>query len=171
MERPCLIHIRDGADVGRQPSAARVTAADAILGFKRLCNPRPCRPARRAYFTATIARHEESPDDGFAQVDAKSAAAIKDYIDSHNVSGLKAVDATTLQITLTQPASDFVNILSLPFSSPAPVEYLNYIPGSARQAQHTISDGPYAITHAHQPSKSITLARNPAWRGVRRPDS
>jgi peptide/nickel transport system substrate-binding protein len=76
--------------------------------------------------------------DGFAQVYAKSAAAIKDYINSHNVSGLKAVDATTLQITLTQPASDFVNILSLPFSSPAPVEYLNYIPGSAQRAQHTI---------------------------------
>jgi peptide/nickel transport system substrate-binding protein len=42
------------------------------------------------------------------------------------------------------------------------VEYLNYIPGSAQQAQHTISDGPYAIT-TYLPSKSITLARNPAW--------
>jgi peptide/nickel transport system substrate-binding protein len=154
-----LIHIRDGAMWDTNP-ARQVTAADAVLGFKRLCNPAQPTGAP-GYFTATIAGMK-SYCDGFAQVDAKSAAAIKDYINSHNVSGLKAVDATTLQITLTQPASDFVNILAMPFSSPAPVEYLNYIPGSAQQAQHTISDGPYTITQ-YQPSKSITLARNPAW--------
>ncbi|TAM80820.1 MAG: ABC transporter substrate-binding protein [Jatrophihabitans sp.] len=153
------IHIRKGAMWDTHP-ARQVTAQDAVRGLQRLCNPAQPTGAP-GYFTGTI-KGMAAYCAGFAKVSATSAAAMKDYIDSHPVAGLKAVDATTLQITLTQPATDFVNILALPFSSPAPVEYLDYIPGSAQQAQHTISDGPYAIT-AYSPGRSITLARNPAW--------
>ncbi len=88
--------------------------------------------------------------------------AIKAFIDGNSVSGLKAVNATTLQITLTKPAADFLYILSLPFSSPAPVEYLNYLPASAELAQHIISDGPYTMA-SYVPTKSISLVRNPSW--------
>ena len=65
-------------------------------------------------------------------------------------------------INLTQPASDFLNILALPFASAAPVEYLKYVPDGATFRQHTLSDGPYAIT-SYQPGRSIVLDRNPAW--------
>lgn len=154
------IHIRNGAMWGTNP-ARQVTAQDAIRGLKRLCNPAQPTGAP-GYFTGTIAGMKAYCD-GFAKVSATSAAAIKAYIQGHDVSGLKALDDTTLQVTLTQPASDFVNILALPFSSPAPIEYLNYIPGSAQQAQHTISDGPYKID-SYTPAKSIHLVRNPAWK-------
>ena len=153
------IHLRHGAQWDTKP-ARQVTAADAVRGFKRLCNPAQPTGAP-GYFTNTIAGMKAYCA-GFAEVSPSSASAIKNYITGHDVSGLKAVDATTLRITLTQPATDFVNILALPFSSPAPVEYLNYLPGSAQQAQHTISDGPYTIS-SYVPSKSYHLVRNPAW--------
>lgn len=159
-DKTLTIHIRSGAMWDTSP-ARQVTAADAVRGFKRLCNPAQPTGAP-GYFTNTIAGMKTYCD-GFAKVDAKSATAMKTYMDTHDVPGLQAVDTTTLQITLTQPASDFINILALPFSSPAPVEYENYIPASSEQAQHTISDGPYAIT-SYSPTKSIKLDRNPAWK-------
>ncbi len=64
--------------------------------------------------------------------------------------------------TLTKPASYFVDMLTLVAFSPAPVEFEDYVPGSAELAQHTISDGPYSIT-AYTPTKNITFERNPAW--------
>ncbi|HEY7011070.1 MAG TPA: ABC transporter substrate-binding protein [Jatrophihabitantaceae bacterium] len=153
------IHIRRGAMWDTNPPR-QVTAADAVLGFKRLCNP-VLPTGAPGYYTATIAGMKAYCN-GFGKVRG-TVAAIKAYIDGHNVSGLKAVDATTLQITLTQPASDFVNILALPFSSPTPVEYLNYVPDSSQFRTHTISDGPYKID-SYVANKSITLSRNPAWK-------
>jgi peptide/nickel transport system substrate-binding protein len=63
---------------------------------------------------------------------------------------------------LTRPASYFVDMLTLPAFSPAPVEFLKYLPGSNKLAQATISDGPYKID-SYVPTKSITFSRNPAW--------
>lgn len=153
------IQLRKGAQWDTQP-ARQVTAEDAVRGLKRLCNPAQPTGAP-GYFTSTIAGMKAYCA-GFAKVSASSVSAIKNYITQHDVSGLKAVDDTTLRITLTRPATDFVNILALPFSSPAPVEYLHYLPGSAQQAQHTISDGPYTIS-SYVPGKSYHLVRNPAW--------
>jgi ABC-type transport system substrate-binding protein len=65
-------------------------------------------------------------------------------------------------IHLQEPASDFANILAMPFASAAPVEYLASVPDSNAFRQHTISDGPYQIT-SYQPGKQILLDRNPAW--------
>ena len=65
-------------------------------------------------------------------------------------------------VRLTQPATDFVNILAMPFASPAPKEYLSYVPDSAEFRAHTLSDGPYAITK-YVANQSIQLTRNPAW--------
>ncbi|MGH9300425.1 MAG: ABC transporter substrate-binding protein [Acidimicrobiales bacterium] len=158
------IHIRQGAMWDTTPPR-QVTAADEILGMKRLCNPVSPTGAP-GYFTQTIAGMKTYCD-GFAAAFPKSVtptvANVAAYINGNQISGIKAVDATTVQFTLTQPASDFINILALPFSSPAPKEYLNYLPGGTDQAQHTISDGPYTIS-SYVPTKSISLVRNPAWK-------
>jgi peptide/nickel transport system substrate-binding protein len=49
-----------------------------------------------------------------------------------------------------------------PFN-PAPVESLNYVPGSDASAQHVIADGPYMV-QSYVPTRSITYVRNPAWK-------
>jgi peptide/nickel transport system substrate-binding protein len=51
----------------------------------------------------------------------------------------------------------------MPAYSPAPVEALNYLPGSAAEAQHTISDGPYKV-QSYDPAQKIVFVRNPAWK-------
>lgn len=153
------VHLRDGVKWNTSPARA-VTAADFVRGFKRLCNPTQNSVGAPGYFTDTIAGMKDYCS-AFASV-PQNVAAFKAFINSHDISGITAVDDTTLKFTLTKPAGDFVSILALPFSSAAPVEYLDYLPDDANFRQHTLSDGPYAITK-YTPSQSYVLSRNPAW--------
>ena len=79
------------------------------------------------------------------------------------MSGVTAVDDSTVQFTLTQPASDFINILALMrFAAPQPVEYLDYLADSPDLRQNIIENGPYQITE-YVPDQSYVLERNPNW--------
>lgn len=153
------IHIRDGVKWNTSP-ARQVTAADFVLGFKRLCNPTQNSVGAPGYYEDTIAGMKAYCD-GFAKV-PQDVNSFKTYMTTNDISGIQAVNDTTLKFTLMAPAGDFTNILALPFSSAAPVEYLNYMPDDANFRQHTLSDGPYAITK-YVPSQSYVLDRNPAW--------
>jgi ABC-type transport system substrate-binding protein len=152
-------HLRPGVQWNTSPPRA-VTAGDVVRGLQRICNPASPSGAL-SYYEDTIAGFTAFCD-GFAKVDASSPAAMATYMNSHAVSGIKAPDASTVVITLTRPASDFLNIMAMPFASAAPVEYLTYVPDSAAFRQHTVSDGPYAIT-TYQAGSKILLDRNPAW--------
>jgi ABC-type transport system substrate-binding protein len=149
--------IKDGVKWDTTP-ARQVTGADAVLGFKRLCNPVQPTGAM-GYFSGVIAGMKEYCD-AFAKV-SPTVAAMKAYMLGHEISGVSAT-GNKVSITLVQPAGDFLNILALPFSSPAPVEYLNYLPDVPAFRQHFISDGPYKISK-YVADKSIDLVRNPAW--------
>ena len=148
------------------PSGARqVTSQDEVLGIKRLCNPvLPAPPLD--YWENNIAGMK-SFCTGFAAIKLPSSssaqiAAIKNYIDNNQISGLSTPDSSTLDITLMHPASSFINIMAMPMSSPVPVEILQYLPGSVQEEEHFISDGPYTIT-SYTPNVSYTLAKNPDW--------
>lgn len=150
--------IKDGVQWDTTP-ARQVTGADAVLGFKRLCNPVQPTGAL-GYFSGVIEGMKEYCD-GFAKAPG-TVAGIKAYITGHEISGIKA-DGNKVSITLVQPAGDFLNILALPFSSPAPVETLNYLPDGPEFRQHFVSDGPYKISK-YVADKDIELIRNPAWK-------
>lgn len=159
-------HIKTGVDWNTSPPR-QVAADDFIRQFKAFCNPvapvgnvlyfqdtisgfaRYC-DAENAYFSA---RHAPSP----------TAAAITAFQDSHPISGVSAPSPLTLRITLTEPASDFLNIMAMPFASARPVEYDQYVPDSAAFRQHMLSDGPYQIS-TYVPGKDLSLTRNPAWK-------
>jgi peptide/nickel transport system substrate-binding protein len=153
--------IRDGAQWDTDPPR-QVTAEDAIRGIKITCNP-----AQPFSGTPDFSSLFEGFSDfcaGFADVKPEPAA-IADYMNSHDVSGLKVgADDRTIELTLARPAAYLAGLLTLTAFSPRPREYDAYLPGSAELAQHTISDGPYAIT-AYAPTKRIELNRNPAWKG------
>jgi peptide/nickel transport system substrate-binding protein len=152
------ITLRSGVKWNTSP-ARDVTAADVVRGVKRTCNP--AQPFGGLPDYESLIAGMQSFCDGFAKV-GQTAAAMKAYMDGHDISGVQAKDATTVVFTLTQPASYFVDMLTLPAFSPAPVEWDAYVPGSAELAQHTLSDGPYAID-SYTPTKNITFVRNPAW--------
>ena len=77
-----------------------------------------------------------------------------------SVSGIQTPDDNTIVFTLTEPATDFDNIVALPFASAAPVEYLKYIPLTPGNVLY--SDGPYYIS-TYNVGHEIILSRNPAW--------
>lgn len=139
--------------------ARQVTAADFVLGFKRLCNP--VNPVGApGYYEATIVGFKDFCEPMLAG--GSTLAAINAYMSAHDISGITASGTDTVKFKLTQPAGDFLNILALPFASPAPVEYLQYVPGDDTFNQHVISDGPYKIVK-YDPAKELDLDRNPAW--------
>jgi peptide/nickel transport system substrate-binding protein len=150
--------ITDGVQWDTTPPR-QVTGADAARGFKRLCNPVQPTGAM-GYFSGVIEGMKEFCEP-FAKVPA-TIPAIKDYVEKNEISGIKA-EGNTLTIKLVQPAGDFVNILALPFSSPSPVEMLDYLPDSPQFRQAFISDGPYKVAK-YVAEKNIELVRNPAWK-------
>src|SRR5207247_1615857 len=83
-------------------------------------------------------------------------------METTDVGGLHAEDDRTVVITTPRPASDLLNILALPFATPAPLEYLAHVPGSRAIEQRLLSNGPYRIVD-YRPGAGIRLERNPAW--------
>jgi peptide/nickel transport system substrate-binding protein len=152
------VTIRTGAMWNTTP-ARQVTAADALLGLKRSCNP--AQPfGGLPDFEALIVGYATFCN-GFAKA-APTVAGIKAYIDANQISGVK-VSGQTISYTLVHPASYFPGMLTLDSFNPAPVESLNYVPASAAAAQHTIADGPYQV-QSYTPARSIVYVRNPAWK-------
>jgi len=154
------VTIRTGAMWNTSPPR-QVTAADAVLGLKRACNP--VQPfGGLPDFQALIVGYQDFCN-GFAKLGSTAtAAAMKTYIDSHQISGVTA-SGQTVTYTLVHPASYFPAQLTMDPFYPAPVESLNYVPGSAANAQHLIADGPYMV-QSYTPNRNITYVRNPAWK-------
>jgi peptide/nickel transport system substrate-binding protein len=95
---------------------------------------------------------------------ARLIKGVDDYAagKARTISGMRAPDPHTLEITLDRPASDFPGILTLPFFSPVPKEYASrYTPGRD-YAQHLIASGPYRLKQ-YTPGRLIELVRNPNW--------
>jgi peptide/nickel transport system substrate-binding protein len=151
--------IREGASWDAEDGPRQITADDVVLGFKRLCNPVWPNPTP-GYFSATIVGFDKYCQN-MLKIDP-TTAAIKDYIDQNEISGVHAVDDLTVEFKLHRPASDFLNILALPFSSPMPVESLKYTPDSPDFRKNFISSGPYKIER-YLANQSITLVRNESW--------
>jgi len=154
------VTIKTGAKWDTTPPR-QVTAADVVRGVKRTCNPVQPFGGQPDYSAFVVGYSSFCA--GFAKV-GQSASAIADYINTHQISGV-SVDPSnplTVDFTLTHAVSYFTNILALPAFSPAPVEFLSYLPASNQLAQHTISDGPYMVK-SYDPAKSIVFVRNPAW--------
>jgi len=153
------VTIRTGAQWNTTP-ARQVTAADALLGLKRACNP-VVPFGGLPDFESIIVGYSQFCSGFQALGSTASVSAIKNYIDTHQISGV-TVSGQTITYNLTQPASYFTDELQLDSFSPAPVESLAYVPGSATSQQHTIADGPYQV-QTYVPTRKIVWVRNPAW--------
>ena len=152
--------LKQGFDWNINGTGRQVTAQDAIRGLKMACNP--VLPFGAPYYTESI-KGMQSFCTGFGKVSQTSASAIKNYEESTPVSGLQAVDPTTLNFTLTGPTSDFLHFLALPSGSPVNIEQLNNVPDDTGFRSHIYSDGPYMIT-SYVAKKSIAFTRNPVWK-------
>jgi peptide/nickel transport system substrate-binding protein/oligopeptide transport system substrate-binding protein len=114
-----------------------VTASDFVYTFSRICNP------------AT-----KSPVVSFWNVVSGCAAYAQHPVGS--VSGIKAINVGTLQITLTQSDAAFAYVLAMPHASVIPAGT------GAQQAQHPLGSGPFEFV-SFTPGQSIILKANPNY--------
>lgn len=152
-----VFRIRAGARWNTSPPR-QITAFDVARGFKRLCNPTNKRFGSLGYYVGVIDGMDTFCE-GFAQV-SPDVDQMRAYIESHPVNGIEVVDERTVRFRLVRPAGDFLNILALPSSSPAPLEALNHLPDSPES--QSVASGPYQVAE-HRPQQSLELVRNPAW--------
>lgn len=166
--RVYTFHLRRGADWNTIP-ARQVTASDFVREFKAFCNDAPGGfVGNLNYYADTISGlasycRAESIFFSGTHKHPVTAANVVAFQNSHTISGIVAVNPLTLRFRLIKPASDFLNLLALPFASARPVEYDRYLPNSAQLDRHLLSDGPYAVDPVVS-NKPIVLRRNPAWR-------
>ena len=78
------------------------------------------------------------------------------------IAGLTAPEPRTLQITLDQPAGDFLSILTLAFFAPVPGEYAATYTVGANYDGHVVGSGPYTV-NSYDPGRLVVLDRNPNW--------
>jgi len=150
-------HLRRGVRWDSSPPR-EVTAYDVVRAFKLFCNP--VSPVGTSHYSNTIvglAKYCEQ----FARVPG-TVAAIREFVATHELEGVRAADEFTVVFRLQAPAPDFLNLVTLAFSSPVPLEYLDYLPDSPAFRQHTLSIGPYRIARYIQGRKML-LERNPVW--------
>jgi peptide/nickel transport system substrate-binding protein len=81
---------------------------------------------------------------------------------ARSISGMRALDRSTLEITLQQPASDFPSILTLPFFSPVPKEHAERFKPGREYAAKLAASGPYKVSN-YVPGRLIELERNQNW--------
>ena len=159
-------HIKQGVDWNTTPPR-QVTSQDFLREYKAFFNP-VSPVGNPVYYESTIAgltayANAETAYFANSKAHPQTAANITNFQNTHNISGIATPNPLTIQFTLTAPASDFLYMMAMPFTSARPVEYDSYVPNSQQLDQHTISDGPYQIS-AYVPGKSITMVRNPAWK-------
>lgn len=162
--RTYVFHLQRGVRWNSIPPR-EVTATDFVRAFKMLCNP-VAPSGATIYYTSTIVGMADYCA-SFASVRG-SVSDIRQFVESRNIDGVRALDDSTLQFRLVAPSLDFLNILALPFASAIPEEYLDYLPDSPEFRQHTLSNGPYAITR-YAPNRRYVLTRNVAWDSTRDP--
>lgn len=155
--KSATVTIKPGVKWDTSP-ARQVTGADLVRGIEITCNPAQPWGGLPDYESTFVGMTTFC--NGFAKV-KPTTSAIKAYLSSHSISGITA-NGQTVTFKMTAPTPYLANILALNSTSPRPVELLNYVPGSAEDQQHQISDGPYIIK-SYVPTKSIDFTRNPAW--------
>lgn len=83
---------------------------------------------------------------------------------ARTLSGARVLSATTIQVRLTHPDSQFPQELSLPGFLPLPGAYFK---DPAAWEAKPIGDGPFEVSGAWQPNKSLTMVRYAAYQGRR----
>jgi ABC-type transport system substrate-binding protein len=151
-------HLRRGVRWNTTPPR-EVTAHDFIRAFRLFCNP-VSPVGAPGYYTGTIVGLENYCTE-FARVPG-TVSAIREFVNTRGFNGVRAIDDFTVVFNLLHPTLDFLNLLAMPFASPVPAEYLDYLPDSPEFRQHTLSNGPYRITRYIQ-NREILLERNPVW--------
>ena len=137
------------------PSARRVTSTDELRALKRLCLPTIHSPVS-GYLAESVVGYATACA-GLARNPPRTIAAL----DAVTIPGLAIEGDTTLIVKLIRPTNDLTAILSLPETSPLPVESFTGIQVT-NDPLSFVGDGPYRFIQA-QSGETYALSRSPSW--------
>lgn len=118
-------------------------------------------PVKASDFKATIIRdfRLNSPGIGFFSNIVGIDSCEKNPTKCASISGITTDDsAGTIKINLAEPQSDFLYVLSIPFTSVVPAS----TPQKDTEDPPPAANGPYYFS-SYSPSKQIVMLRNPNW--------
>jgi oligopeptide transport system substrate-binding protein len=135
--------VRYSQSTGEVERLRMVTAEDAVYGIQHACST-----LRNGYYAANV----------FGPVIAGCTQAL-DGRNPEEVVGARAIDDTTLEITLTAPGDYFVAMATLWTIAPVPREAIEGAGDAWTRPANIISNGPFVLTEWN--TSSLRLVRNP----------
>ncbi len=136
-------------------SIGPVTAEDVVYAVRRACDPRTgaSQAALNYVIAGCQALHTVDPASSAEQFEALA-----------QVVGVAALDATTVEFSLVEPAGHFPAIAGLPLNRPLHRATVEQHGQRWTEPGHIVSNGPYALAGWFH-GDSMTLTRNPLWPG------
>ncbi len=125
-----------------------VTAADVIFSWKRIADPR-----NASAFWAHFEHHIIGLDE--------YRRALRENTPEPAVPGLHAVDAQTLEIRLTRPWPQLIQIFAHPATAVVPAEALQIY--GADFLRHPVGTGPFRL-RSWEPGTGVVLEKSPTFR-------
>ena len=144
-----------GLDADGRARGRAVTADDVVFSLKRLGDRRVASPGE--WLVLDMIRGMRA----FAE--ASMGGSATDY--ARPVSGLEALDAQTVRITLTRPAHQFAWYLAMCFTAVVPREAVEQY--GAAFGSHAVGSGPYRLAEWRR-NHRMAFVRDPSWRGWRK---
>jgi oligopeptide transport system substrate-binding protein len=143
--------VQINASTGQLEQKRIVTAGDAVAAVRRAC----------LHATGTTYIRALSIIKGCTDVYSKPAAEVE-QTDLSQI-GVKAVDDTTLEFTLTEAAGYFPAVLATPVFTPVPAELVEADPADWTRPDHIWTSGAFTVQPSVPVEQGYQLLLNPAW--------
>jgi len=145
---------------GKFADGTPVTAKDFVYGWNRIANPETINTATGKPDPSVISYHLGFVQ-GFDDVAAGTAT---------EMSGLKAIDDLTLEVTLTQSFADFEYIVAHPSLAPVPQALVEsgvqFNGQTVAYGEMPIGNGPFKMAEPWTHNQFIKVARNENYAGT-----
>jgi peptide/nickel transport system substrate-binding protein/oligopeptide transport system substrate-binding protein len=138
-----------------------VTAKDFIYAWNRIANPKTINTQTKKGDPSVISYHL-APVQGYDAVQAGKAT---------QMSGLKAVDDLTLQVTLTKPFADWDYVVAHPALAPVPQKYVeggvDYNGTKVPFGEMPVGNGPFKMSKPWSHNQEIDVVANGDYYGTK----
>jgi oligopeptide transport system substrate-binding protein len=142
---------------GKFSDGTPVTANDFVYAWNRIANPKTVNTATKKVDPSTINYHLASVK-GFTEVSEGKAPAM---------SGVKAIDDYTLEVTLAEPFADFEYVVSHPALAPVPQKLVeggvDYKGAKVAFNDMPVGNGPFMLSEPWKQGQYIKVVANPNY--------
>ncbi|MFN2188474.1 MAG: ABC transporter substrate-binding protein, partial [Candidatus Promineifilaceae bacterium] len=143
----------------------RWNAAEGLIGSTEAIEPQRLVTAHDVEYSIQRACSSElaTPDVFVLFIIEGCEQAYESGGQSGNVTGVRAIDAQTLEIKLTEPASHFLTMTSTLLLIPVPSDLVDEMGEEWSLSENIITSGPFALSPESLMDRRIVLDRNPYW--------